>query len=216
MDCDLQDQPEEIPKLFSKAREGYDVVFGRRYQRQDSFLKRLGSALFYRTLTYFADKHFDPAVANFSVISRKVVLSLRDIREQNRNYTLSVGWLGFRTCYIDIEHAAREIGKSSYSLRRLIYFAYDIIVAHSNKPLRLSVAAGFLMSTASLGFAVYLVFNYYYHGIPVEGWTSTMVSIFFVGGVLMGNMGILGIYIGKVFNETKGRPIYVISDRKNL
>ena len=112
MDCDLQDQPEEILKLYAKAQDGYDVVFGRRKERQDLFLKKLSSTIFYRVLMYFTDKEFDPAIANFSVISKKVVNSLRNLREQNRNFPLAVGWLGFNTAVIDIEHAARSDGIS--------------------------------------------------------------------------------------------------------
>ncbi len=216
MDCDLQDQPEEIRKLYSKAQEGYDVVFGRRKIRQDSYLKKLSSTIFYRVLMYFTDKEFDPAIANFSIISRKVVNSFRNIREQNRNFPLAVRWLGFRTAAIDIEHASRVEGRSSYTLRKLLYFAYDIIVSHSNKPLRMSIVVGFLMSLTSMLYAIILIAKYFFSGIPVAGWTSTMVSIYFVGGVLMANMGILGLYIGKTFNEGKARPIYVVSETTNI
>jgi glycosyltransferase involved in cell wall biosynthesis len=216
MDCDLQDQPEEIPKLYAAAQKGHEVVFGRRKVRQDKFLKKMSSALFYRVLMYFTEQEFDPAVANFSIISQRVVHALKSLREQNRNYPLSVLWLGFNTAYIDIEHASRFEGESSYTFKKLVYFAYDIIIAHSNKPLRLSIKLGFIMSLASIFYATYLVFRFFVEGVPVAGWTSTMVSIYFVGGVLMANMGIMGLYIGKTFNEGKGRPIYVIGSTRNL
>ena len=127
-----------------------------------------------------------------------------------------VFWLGFKCAKVPIEHADRAFGKSSYSLMKLIYLAYDVIVAHSNKPLRLSITLGFLMSMASMLYGGYLVARYFIYDILVEGWTSVMVSIYLVGGLLFANMGVLGLYIGKVFNEMKDRPIYVVESKLNF
>ncbi|MCF6200900.1 MAG: glycosyltransferase family 2 protein [Hydrogenimonas sp.] len=212
MDCDLQDQPEEIIKLYNKAQEGYDVVFGRRAERKDSFLKKLSSKLFYTLFKFISGMEADGSTANFSIISHKVVNAFRNMREQNRGYAPFIFWLGFKRANIDIEHAQRPHGKSSYSLRKLIALAVDSIVAHSNKPLRLSIEFGFLMTFLSLAYALWLVIRYFAFGVPVAGWTSVMVSIYLIGGLLFANMGILGLYIGKVFNETKNRPIYVVSE----
>ena len=212
MDCDLQDQPEEIRKLYDKAQEGYDVVFGRRANRKDSFFKKLSSKLYNTAFEFISGMKTDESTANFSIISQKVVHYFRKMREQNRGYAPFVTWLGFRRADIDIEHAPRAYGKSSYSLRKLITLAVDSIVAHSNKPLRLSIEFGFLMTILSLLYALWLVYRYFAYGIPVPGWTSVMVSIYLIGGLLFANMGILGLYIGKIFNETKHRPLYVVSD----
>ena len=216
MDCDLQDQPEEIPKLYEKALAGYDVVFGMRAARKDGFLKRLGSTCFYKTLGFFTDRQFDSSIANFSILSRKVVTAFREMREQNRFFSLAVFWLGFRTTEISIEHAKRPEGPSSYSVRKLIYLAYDVIVSQSNKPLRLSIGLGFLIALGAVLYAIYLAIRYVVHGVPVEGWTSVMVSVYFLSGMMFANMGILGLYIGKIFNEAKGRPLYVVQDFVNL
>ena len=215
MDCDLQDQPEEILKLYNKAQEGFDIVWGKRVLRQDGYLKRFGSKLFYKTYDYFTEKTTDSSIANFSIISLQVATELKELKEQNRNFPLLIEWLGFKVAQIDINHARREEGTSSYTLKKLINFAIDSIVAQSNKPLRLSIKLGFLISLSSLSYALYLIGRYFMYNIPVEGWTSVMVSIYFIGGLLFANMGILGLYIGKTFDEVKDRPLYIIKEAIN-
>ena len=215
MDCDLQDQPEEILKLYNKAQEGYDIVWGKRVDRQDGFFKRLGSKLFYKVYDYFTEKQSDSSIANFSIISQQVVQELRVLKEQNRNFPLFVEWLGFNVAQIDINHAAREDGKSAYTLKKLINFAIDSIVAQSNKPLRLSIQFGFIISLSSMLYTLYLIGRYFMYSIPVEGWTSVMVSIYFIGGLLFANLGFIGLYIGKIFDEAKNRPLYVVKEEIN-
>ena len=212
MDCDLQDQPEEIIKLYNKAIEGYDIVFGRRMERKDTFFKKLSSKLFYKVYDYFTDSKIDNTIANFSIISKKVLNTLKKMREQNRTYPLFVNWIGFKRTEINIEHSSRDEGKSSYTFSKLINLAIDSIVSQSNKPLKLSIKFGFILSFLSLIYACLLVLRYFIFSIPVEGWTSVMVSIYFIGGLLFANMGILGLYVGKIFDETKNRPIYIISE----
>ena len=212
MDCDLQDQPEEIIKLYNKAQEGYDIVFGRRAQRKDGFFKKLSSKFFYKVYDYFTESDTDNSIANFSILNQKVVKEFQKLTEQNRSYYLFINWLGFKKASINIEHAKRSEGKSSYTLKKLINLAIDSIVAQSNKPLRLSIKFGFIMAFFSLLYASWLVTRYFLFSIPVEGWTSMMVSFYFIGGLMFANMGFLGLYIGKVFDETKNRPLYVISE----
>lgn len=212
MDCDLQDQPEEIIKLYHKAKEGYDVVFGKRYQRKDSYIKQMGSRIFYNIYNYFTENKVDSSISNFSIISSKVVEKLKTLREQNRSYPLFVSWVGFNRTDINIEHAERQEGRSSYTLQKLIDLAIDSIVSQSNKPLKLSIKFGFLLSIISLLYAGWLVFRFFIFSVPVEGWTSVMVSIYFIGGLIFANMGVLGLYIGKVFDETKNRPLYLVEE----
>lgn len=212
MDCDLQDQPEEILKLYTKAQEGFDVVFGRRYERKDSFFKRACSTLFFTVYDYLTDSKVDNSVANFS-ISRKIVIeNFRRIRESNRTFPLFIRWMGFAIGYVDVEHAARPQGKTSYDLRKLLKLSADSIVSQTNKPLRLSIKLGFLISFLSFIYACYLVCRYLLFFIPVEGWTSVMVSVWFIAGLTFANMGIVGMYLGKVFDETKGRPLYIVKE----
>jgi len=210
MDCDLQDQPEEILKLYNKAQEGYDVVFGKRVQRQDSYFKKVASKIFYKVYDYLTGYDTDHSIANFSIISQNVVKNFRRMGEQHKPYGYFVNWLGFKRTDIDIEHAPRLEGRSSYSLKKLIDLATDNIISQSNKPLRMSIKFGFLMSLLSAGYALYLVLRYLMTDISVTGWTSVMVSIYFLAGLILANLGFVGLYIGKIFDETKKRPLYVI------
>lgn len=212
MDCDLQDQPEEILKLYNKAQEGYDIIFGRRTERKDGFFKKLGSKLFYKFFDYFTESNVDNTIANFSIISNKALQSVKRLREQNRSYPLFINWVGFKRTDVDIEHSKREEGKSSYTFSKLINLAIDSIISQSNKPLKLSIKFGFIVSLFSLIYGIWLVLRYFIHDISVEGWTSVMVSIYFIGGLLFANMGILGLYLGKIFDETKERPIYLVQE----
>jgi len=212
MDCDLQDQPEEIIKLYNKAQEGYDAVFGQRVGRQDSRKKRWASRAFIAVYDYLSDSKTDPTIGNFSIISRKVVEGLKQFKEQHHAYTFFVIWLGFKRTYVEIEHAKREVGTSSYNFKRLIQLAMDNIVSQSNKLLRMSIKFGFGLASFSALYAIYLVIKYFVTDEIVPGWTSVMVSIYFIGGLLFANLGLIGLYIGKIFDETKGRPLYVIDE----
>ena len=210
MDCDLQDQPEEIPKLYSKANEGYDIVFGTRFNRRDSFFKKMRSNLYFVFYNYFTDSKTDSRVSNFSIISKKVLNAFKMYREHNPAYTLSVNLLGFKRAEINIEHAEREDGKSSYSLKKLIDIAIDAIISQSNKPLSMAIKFGFIISFLSFIASIWLVGKYYIYGVEIEGWTSVMVSLYFIAGLIFINLGFVGLYIGKIFNETKSRPLYLI------
>jgi dolichol-phosphate mannosyltransferase len=213
MDCDLQDQPKEIVKLHAKAQEGYEVVFARRFQRQDNLMKVSLSRLYRRTFDYFTETNSDPAVANFGIYKREVIDAFLAMRERNRTLQLFIRWLGFRTVSIDVDHAARSGGKSAYRVGKLLTLALSNIVSHSNKPLQISIAFGFFMALVSLTYAAYRAYIYLRWGVPVPGWTTVIVSIYFLGGLLFANLGILGLYIGKIFEETKGRPLYVIREQ---
>jgi len=214
MDCDLQDKPEEIKKLYEAAIEGnFDVVLGRRVQRKDDYFKKLSSKLFYKIFEYISGIKFDYTVANFSISNRTVIDSFKELREQNRSFPYFINWLGFNKGYVDVEHGKRDDGKSAYTLKKLLKFALDNIIAYSNKPLAMSIWLGLTMALVAFFYALFLVIRYFIHGLPVEGWTSVMVSIWFVGGIISANLGILGLYIGKTFNETKKRPLYVVKDK---
>jgi len=212
MDCDLQDRPEEIIKLYNKAQEGYDAVFGQRVNRQHSRRKKLASRLFIMVYDYLTDTKTDPTIGNFSIISRKVVAGLKSLKEQHHPYTFFVIWLGFKRTYIEIEHAERELGTSSYNFKRLIGLAMDNIASQSNKLLKMSIKLGLWVSVLSALSAFYLVIKYFMTDEIVPGWTSVMVSIYFIGGLLFANLGLIGFYLGKIFDETKNRPLYIIDE----
>jgi polyisoprenyl-phosphate glycosyltransferase len=210
MDCDLQDQPEMINRLYEQTKQGYDIVVGIRAQRNDRFIKKLLSKIFYSIYYFFTDTKINHNFGNFGIYSRKVIENVKKFREQNRSFGLFVIWLGFSRKEIEIEHAKRKYGKSSYNFSKMLNLAIDSIVSHSNKPLKISVNFGFIMSFISIIYSLWLVINYILWRTPVEGWTSLMVSMFFLAGLIIASIGMLGLYIGKIFNETKNRPLYIV------
>lgn len=210
MDCDLQDRPEEISRLYAKAREGYDVVLARRGARCDPLLKRVTSWMFYKIFSYLADIEYDGESGNFRIMSRKVVTNFRRMGEQLRFFGGLVQWMGFPTASIEVEHAERFEGQSTYTLAKLWKLASETIIAHSDKPLRLAVRFGFLMAFSSFFYGAYILINALLYNSPIPGWSSLIVSLYFIGGIIIGILGILGIYMGKTFDESKKRPLYII------
>lgn len=216
MDCDLQDRPEEIPNLYNKAQEGYDIVYARRVHRQDKWLKRFSSTLFSAVFDWFSGMHHDKTIANFGVYKKCVIDEYNKMPERARSFSSLVQYLGFRTTTVDVQHAARAEGKSSYSLHKLFKLSFDVIISNSNKPLRIAVGVGFVMSAVSLLLALYNVIARLVGIISVAGYTTTVFSIWFVGGLQLFVMGILGLYIGHIFDQVKGRPLYVVRDKINI
>lgn len=210
MDCDLQDAPEEIGRLYAKAQEGFDVVLARRGARHDPWAKRLGSWLYYRVYSYLADSKIDGDSGNFRIMSRKVVHHLTRMREQLRFFGGQVQWLGFPTAAITVHHGDRFDGKSSYTFAKLWRLASETIIAYSDKPLRIAVRFGMLMALVSFGFGSYLLGRALWHNTAIPGWSSLIVSLYFIGGLIIGILGVLGVYLGKTFDEAKKRPLYIV------
>ena len=181
MDCDLQDRPEEIPNLLKKAHEGWDIVFARREERQDSILKRLSSALFHRVYDWMSGSKTDKTIANFGIYS-----------------------------------PSRLEGSSSYNLRKLLKLSFNIMISNTNKPLRLAVEVGFIIAAVAFLLALYNLAAKWSGIIEVQGFTTTVFSIWFVGGLLLAMMGVLGLYIDKIFEQVKGRPLFVVMDLINI
>ncbi|OYD17466.1 glycosyltransferase [candidate division WOR-3 bacterium JGI_Cruoil_03_51_56] len=216
IDCDLQDRPEEIPRLYAKAQEGYDIVLARRGKRRDPILKRFVSWLFYKVFNYFTEMHYDSQVGNFRIISRRVVENLRKVREQLRFIGGIVDWMGFPKTSIQVQHAERFSGKGTYTFRKQWKLAQDIIIAYSDKPLRLSIRVGFVISVLAFLYGVYIICRALAHGVNVTGWSSLIVSVYFLGGIVISILGVIGIYLGRTFTETKKRPLYIIEQRRNV
>jgi uncharacterized protein YjeT (DUF2065 family) len=210
MDCDLQDRPEEIPRLYAKAQEGYDIVLARRGARQDPPLKRITSWLFYKIFSYLADIEYDGASGNFRIMSRKVVTNFRRMGEQLRFFGGLVQWLGFPTASIEVEHAERFEGNSTYTFAKLWKLATETIIAYSDKPLRIGVRFGFGMAGLAFGYGMYILLRALLYGSPIPGWNSLIVSMYFIGGIIIAMLGIIGIYLGKAFDESKKRPLYIV------
>lgn len=210
MDCDLQDRPEGIIDLYQKAQEGYDVVFARRKNRKDTALVQGLSKAFYKVYDYFTDGQYDNTICNFSISKREVIQQYCQMREQNRAYTLFLKWLGYKQTAIDVEADARFEGKSSYNFHRKLNMAAQFITAQSNKPLYFSIKLGFFCAGLSFIMLIVQVIRYFASGEMLTGWTSLIVSIYMMGGIILVAIGVMGIYIGYIFNETKQRPLYAI------
>lgn len=215
MDCDLQDRPEAIVELYQKAQEGYDVVFARRTERVDTAVTKILSKTFYKVYDYFTDGAFDSSICNFSISRRKVIGSYCSMREHNRAFTMFIRWLGFKETAIDLKADARFEGTSSYNLQRKLKMAFEIITSQSNKPLFFSVHAGFLIALCSFLHIVYLMIRALVVGDVLSGWTTIVASIYLMGGLLLIAIGVVGIYIGNIFEEAKNRPLYVIAEALN-
>jgi polyisoprenyl-phosphate glycosyltransferase len=211
MDCDLQDPPEEIPRLYAKAQEGYDVVFTRRTGRRHSWFRRAASRAYFRLLNLLLGTELDPQFANFSVISEKVRQQFLRMKDRDRHYLMILGWLGFEHATIDFPHAERYAGDSSYSLRMLIQFALDGLFFQTTTVLRWLVYVGFGISLAGAGLAAFYVVNYFV-GRPYPGWTSLGVLVLVLSGFIIVSTGVTGLYIGKIFTQVKDRPIYVVDE----
>lgn len=211
MDCDLQDKPEDIGRLIEKAREGHDLVIARSVLRRDSWAKRVTSDLFYQILSWLSGYRYEKGVRPFRIMSSRVIDSLRLMREQTRTLGPLMEWIGFSPTYIDVEVEQRHAGRSSYSWRRLLKLAAGTILAYSDKPLRISISFGFTMAGCAFAYGLYTLIRATLHDIPVPGWTSLITSLYFIGGLILANLGVVGIYLGKTFDETKGRPLYLIA-----
>jgi polyisoprenyl-phosphate glycosyltransferase len=212
MDCDLQDRPEEIPRLYAKALEGFDIVLARRAVRRDGWSKRITSRAFYSVFRYFTGLQYDGSVGNFRIISRQVANSFMDFKEQLRFFGGIITWLGFKVSSIDVQHDPRFAGETSYTWRKLLNLAVQTVVAYSDKPLRLAIKIGFSLAALALIGGLYVFVRALTGGVSVSGWASVMVSLYFLSGIMLGFLGIIGLYLGRVFDEVKGRPLYVIRE----
>lgn len=212
MDCDLQDRPEEIVPLYQKAISGYGVVLAKRDQRQDTFFKKFFSKAFYRTLGYLTGSAMDEQVANFGIYHRNVINAVCELRESIRYFPTMIQWVGFKQTAISVTHSARDVGKSSYNFKRLLNLALDIILAYSDKPIRLMIKLGILVSFLSFIMGFYFSFQYLLGNVTVPGYTSLILSIWFFSGLLLILVGVVGLYVGKTFEGVKKRPIYLIQN----
>lgn len=210
LDCDLQDQPEEIEKLFTESQKGFDIVLARRYERKDSFYKKSVSRLFYKTLSYLTGTKQDATVANFGIYSRQVINEVIKLEEKIKYFPTMVKWVGFSTSYVNVEHASRSEGKSNYNLKKLLNLALDIILAYSDKPLRLIIKFGLSIALISFLMVIYVLFEKFTGKVSVSGYASLIISIWFLSGCLLTTLGVVGLYIGKIFEGVKNRPSYII------
>ena len=212
MDCDMQDQPKEIAKLYKEALEGYDIVLGQRENRKDKFLKKLTSRLFYKVFNYLSGANFDNNVANFGIYHQKTIKSILDMGDYVKFFSLFINWIGFKSVSIPIEHGEREEGKSTYSVGKLFKQAFNVIISFSDKPLRLFINFGLSISVLSVIVGMYYLYLALTGKIAQPGFSSLILSIWFLSGIIISCIGIVGVYLGKTFDQAKGRPTFIIDE----
>ena len=216
MDCDLQDRPEEIPNLYTKAQEGYDSVLAQRIQRSHGWFKKTGSKIFYKLFSYLTETKQDASVANFGIYNRKVIDAVLSMGDAMRYFPTQIQWVGFRKTYLPIQHDERAEGKSTYNLRRLFNLAFDTIISFSDKPMRIMVRTGLLVTLAAFVVGVVYIVRYCMGLIEVMGFASLIISLWLLGGIIISLIGIVGTYLGKLFEKAKERPTFIVNDKCNI
>lgn len=216
MDCDLQDRPDEISNLYNKAIEGYDIVLACRINRKDNYFKRLGSHYFYKLLAYLTETKQNAEVANFGIYNKKVISSILTMHDKIKYFPAMVKWVGFSQIEIPIAHDERKSGKSSYNFKGLLKLAINTILSFSDKPLRIVVKLGIIISLISIIFASYILIASLNGKIRVLGYASLIISIWFLSGIIITILGMIGLYIGRTFEQVKNRPVFIVSDTANL
>lgn len=213
LDCDLQDEPERIVDMYSEALKGYDVVFASRMNRQDSFMKKFFSKLFYSVMSYLTETVQDNSIANFVLYNRNVVQSMARVGDYYRYYPILNHWVGFRTTKLPIPHASRKDDRnSSYTFKKRLRLAYTTILAFSDKPLRLVLKLGVTMVAICFLLALYYIIRYITNDIEVSGWLSLFLSLWLLSGIMIIILGLIGVYVGKIFDATKNRPTYLLKE----
>lgn len=213
MDADLQDVPEAIPAFLAKHDEGYEVVYARRVQRKEGFLLRASYWLFYRLMAFFSNVRVPLDAGDFSLMSRPVVDALKATPERLRYVRGLRAWVGFRQIGIDVERAERQAGTPKYDAIKLLKLAFDGIFAFSVVPLRASAGVGFFTILASVAFALYALFAKFFLDQSPQGFTALIMAIVFLAGVQLLFLGVIGEYVGRVYEEAKGRPVYIVRSR---
>lgn len=217
IDADLQDPPEIIRQMLARWREGYDVVYGTRIERDgESAFKRASAKAFYRLLNRLSDIVIPLDTGDFRLMSRRVVEALRTMPERDRFVRGMVSWVGFRQVALPYRRAERFAGETKYPLRKMLRFATDGLLSFSTKPLQLSIGLGAFSSLLAFAGIVYALGVRLFTDRWVEGWAGLFIAVMFLGGVQLITVGILGEYVGRIYNEVKRRPLYVVGETVGL
>jgi glycosyltransferase involved in cell wall biosynthesis len=212
MDGDLQDPPEEIPALYDRYKAGFDLVYGIRLRRHDSLLKRLNSRLFWWAMNRVSGLRMPPNQMMLRVLSRRFVDALGEMRESARFVHGMMAWAGFKVTSVEVQHHERRAGRTKYSTMRQLKLALYALTSFSTTPLRIASVLGLATSAASCAAGVALIVAKFLYGYSVEGWASIITSMFFLAGLQLFVLGIMGEYIGKTYKEVQRRPLYFISE----
>ena len=215
MDCDLQDSPENIPDLYGKALEGYDVVFVRRRQRKESFFVRLFAKWYHNLLCILSGVDFDYDLATYLIASRRAADQYVLSKDRGRDFGVFLMWLGFKHTFVEYEQKVRYDGKSSFTFGQKLKTAVDIISTYSNRPLYVSIWIGAISAVLSFVYIIYAFIQYFVYNANPEGWTTVAAALFFFGGAVLSTLGIMGIYLGNVFDMSKDRPLYAVQESIN-
>lgn len=212
MDCDLQDPPEHIPELYTHAREGgFEIVYARRVARHHSLVRRWSARLYFSLLGFLAGIKYRGEYGTFSIVSRKVVDAFLELNDADRHYLFILNWLGFSSTSIDVEQDARFAGRSAYTPRKLIAHAFGGIMFQTTLLLRWIVYAGFVIALAGVLLAAFFVISWIARD-PYPGWTSLAVLVLVLSGFIILSLGVTGLYVGQIFGQVKGRPLYIIDE----
>ena len=212
LDADLQDPPELLQKMMVQMDDGRDVVYGQRIKREgETLFKKASAFLFYRLLNMMVDVEIPRDTGDFRLLSRRALDVLNSMPEHHRFIRGMVSWVGFRQEALPYERAARFAGETKYSLSKMVRFAVDAITSFSIKPLRIATFLGLLVSIGSILMALFVMYGFY-QGKTITGWASTMAVMLFLGGVQLFVMGVVGEYLGRMFIQSKGRPLFIIRD----
>jgi glycosyltransferase involved in cell wall biosynthesis len=212
MDCDLQDPPEKIPSLLARSREGFDVVLTKRSRSHQRWWRRLAGRTYFRVRNALLKTKVDPDFSTLSVITRPVVQSFLRMGDRDRQYMLILHWLGYRRTVEEIEFSERYEGRSSYTLSKLLSVGLDGMFFQTTVLLRWIIYLGFVVAATGVALAVALI-TLYFVNRPPPGYTSLAVLILLVGGFIIMSTGVTGLYVGKIFEQVKGRPLYVVDRR---
>lgn len=217
MDADLQDTPETISAMVEKWREGFDVVYGKRRTRKDTFLKKITALCFYRVLKKFANIEIPEDTGDFRLMDRRVVLEMRKLREHSRFMRGMTSWVGFKQTAVLFDRQERKFGKTNYPLRKMLKLSMDALTSFSYIPLKIATYLGFTIALLSIFGIIYAIIRkeFFSHEV-VSGWTFLAIAILFLGSIQLFVLGIIGEYIGRIYTETQGRPLYVIKDKINF
>ena len=211
MDCDLQDRPEDIPRMLEKAAEGNEIIFTRRSNRDQSAFRRLAADAYFRLRNRVLGVDLPRDLGSLFLLSRKAANAFLQIRDRDRQHGLMLAWLGFDNDSITVAHDPRHSGQSSYTLRKLLSVALEGVFFQTTLLLRWIVYFGFAVAAAGLVFAVVVIAQYFtVDALP--GWTSIMVLLLILGGVILVSIGVAALYIGRIFEQVKERPLYVVDD----
>lgn len=216
IDADLQDPPEVMLEMIAKWKEGYDVVYGKRKRRKgETWFKRATAAMFYRFLRAMTNVELPVDAGDFRLIDRKVCDVMRRLTERNRYVRGLVSWVGFRQTHVEYVREERFAGETKYPLRKMIAFALDAVTSFSYKPLKIAVYLGFLLSICSFAYLLVVLYLRLFTDATVEGWASIVAVNLLFNGIVLMILGLIGEYIGRIYDESKNRPLYIVREVLN-